>query len=254
MCCYCRCVTSTVTTSIVPAGTATYAATAASEANSQVTSTATTSIVTAGTTTYAAIAAAEANSQVTSTATTSFVTAGTTSVTQQSASSQVMQGSLTFQLDDATSVQVKTAVSAALMQVLGVSASPLTVTARQLESRRLLEARRLAARWTVTFPAKVSQEQLPAVVSAAALVQTNITVFRSFLETELIAAGVDSKDISASLVVSESGFTTSVVSTAETTNGKTKGPEVSAAQRLASQAVMMFVAATLVLQGTSDQA
>jgi hypothetical protein len=79
-------------------------------------------------------------------------------------------------------------------------------------------------------------------------------VFKSLLETELIAAGVDSSDISATLVVSESGFTTSVGSAVETTKGTTKGPEVAAAQRLASKAVMMFVAATSVPQGISDQA
>ncbi|CAE8588406.1 unnamed protein product [Polarella glacialis] len=105
--------------------------------------------------------------RVTSTVTTPIVTVGTTSVTEQSASSQVMQGSLTFQLDGATSVQVQTAMSAFLMQILNVSASSLTVTARQLESRRLVEARRLTARWNVPFQAMVSQEQLPAVVSAA---------------------------------------------------------------------------------------
>ncbi|CAE8611043.1 unnamed protein product [Polarella glacialis] len=117
----------------------------------------------------------------------------------------VVSGSLSFMLDGATALQVRIAVLAALAQALGIDASSITVTITQVQSRRLGlssdHGRRLATTWIVTYEAVVSTAQSASVVSLAAAVSKDTSSFSTDLETKLVAAGVDSAVVAASLVV-----------------------------------------------------
>eukprot|EP00930_Biecheleria_cincta_P034347 TRINITY_DN23750_c0_g1_i1.p1 TRINITY_DN23750_c0_g1~~TRINITY_DN23750_c0_g1_i1.p1 ORF type:complete len:4185 (-),score=632.85 TRINITY_DN23750_c0_g1_i1:7-12414(-) len=119
----------------------------------------------------------------------------------------IVSGSLSFRMDGATKEQVEFAVKAALGNILVIDTAWLVVSVMQAPVRRLAgmtreQARRLAlSTWLVSWQAVVALEKVATMVGIATAISSDPSSFVPALTSALVAAGVDSSAIVASLVV-----------------------------------------------------
>ncbi|CAL1130807.1 unnamed protein product [Cladocopium goreaui] len=136
----------------------------------------------------------------------------------------VISGSMSFQLDGASAVQVEQAVRSTLSSSLNVAPDAINVVI--VSGARRLEERLLAQSWTVSFTLVVPVDAASSVISAANGHSASPSAFANLLAPELIAAGVASSSVATlqllqfaevSVQVINADLALGLVSTATTT-------------------------------------
>jgi len=114
-------------------------------------------------------------------------------------STTTFKGTFTVTLAGATKAKMEAGTKAGLATHFGVAASDVTVTAT--ESRRLVEARKLAGTWGLAYTFSVPTANAAAVETKVETAKTNTAALTTSLKTSLAAQGLNT----ASMTVT--GFT-----------------------------------------------